>query len=188
MGWMDEYRPAALEQAHGRVLEIGFGTGRNIRYYPSGVLALAGVDPLPAVTRSVAERMAAAPFPVEHHALRADGALPFDGGSFDTLVTTWTLCSIPDPRRALEEMRRVLRPGGRFLFVEHGRSARASIARWQDRLNPAWVRFSGGCNMNRPVEVLVRAGGFEITDLKPFFGKGPRVLSTMFQGVATRAS
>lgn len=186
MGQMDEYRPATLETAHGRVLEVGFGTARNLTHYPPGVSSLAGVDPLPAVSERVRARMRAAPFPVEHHALRADGALPFDTCSFDTIVTTWTLCSIPEPLRALAEMRRVLRPGGRFLFIEHGRSERPATARWQDRLNPLWVRFSGGCNMNRAIESLVQEGGFELTACRRFLGKGPRVLATLFQGIALR--
>lgn len=186
MSWLDEYRPAALELAQGRVLEVGFGTARNLRHYPQAVRSLAGVDPLPLVSEEVQQRMSAAPFPVEHHALRADGALPFESGAFDTIVSTWTLCSIPEVSRALAEMRRVLRPGGRFLFVEHGRSSRASTARWQDRLNPLWMRLTGGCNMNRSVEAMIREGGFDLAACQPFFGKGPQIIATMFRGVALR--
>jgi SAM-dependent methyltransferase len=185
---MDEHRPATLELARGRVLEVGFGTALNLRHYPAGVAAVAGVDPLEPRAPRVIERMREAPFAVEHHALRADGELPFEPACFDTVVTTWTLCSIREPLRAMAEMRRVLKPGGRYLFVEHGRSERPRTARWQDRLNPLWVRIADGCNMNRPIESLVREAGFELDSCERFLGEGPRVLATMFRGVATRAA
>jgi ubiquinone/menaquinone biosynthesis C-methylase UbiE len=187
MKQMDEHRPETLERAQGHVLEVGFGTGLNLAHYPASVYALSGVDPLETVAPHIQSRMRAAPFDVDHYGLRADGELPFEDASFDTVVTTWTLCSIPDPLRALAEMRRVLKPGGHYLFVEHGRSEEASTARWQDRLNPAWVRIADGCNMNRPVEQIVREGGFELGSCQRFLGKGPRVLSTMFRGIAVRS-
>jgi ubiquinone/menaquinone biosynthesis C-methylase UbiE len=185
---MDEHRPSALELAQGRVLEVGFGTGLNLRHYPASVASLAGVDPLVGLAPRVQQRIREAPFAVEHFALRADGELPFEAARFDTVVTTWTLCSIPDPLRALAEMRRVLKPGGRYLFVEHGRSEQPRTARWQDRLNPLWLRISDGCNMNRRVESLVQEGGFELTSCDRFLGRGPRILATMFRGVATRVA
>jgi ubiquinone/menaquinone biosynthesis C-methylase UbiE len=185
---MDEHRPSTLEPAQGKVLEVGFGTGLNLRHYPASVSSVAGIDPLVGLAPRVQERMRAAPFAVEHFALRADGELPFEAGCFDTLVTTWTLCSIPDPLRALAEMRRVLRPGGQYLFVEHGRSEQPGTARWQDRLNPLWVHIADGCNMNRRIESLVQEGGFELASCERFLGEGPRVLATMFRGVATRAA
>jgi SAM-dependent methyltransferase len=174
MGFLDELRPDTLRHTGGEVLEVGFGTGRNLALYPAEVKSVTGIDPL--VTDGVATvdaRVAAARFPVTRTALRADGALPFDAGRFDCVVTTWTLCSIPDAAAALREMRRVLKPGGRYVFVEHGRSQRESTARWQDRLNPLWSRLADGCNINRPIDRIVAQSGFELTSIDRFRGKGP---------------
>lgn len=184
MRQMNELRPEVLEGAGGDVLEVGFGTGLNLDFYPPGVKSLVGLDPaiasgLPALE----QRLARAPFPVEQCGLRADGELPFDAGRFDCIVTTWTLCSIPEPLRALAEMRRVLKPGGRYVFIEHGRGS-PSLARWQDRINPLWRRISGGCNMNRPIAELVVDGGFELEGLDRFRHTGPGLLAQMYRGVA----
>jgi len=187
MRQMNQYRPETVGRAEGDVLEIGFGTALNLRFYTEAVKSLAGVDPLEGLPPRVQARIAAAPFPVTHHALRADGELPFDAGRFDSVVFTWTLCSIPEPERALLELRRVLKPQGRMFFVEHGRSENPATARWQDRLNPLWVRITDGCNMNRPVAELVRRGGFELTGLEHFRGRGPRILAEMYRGIAQRA-
>ena len=188
MRFMNEMRPATVEAASGDVLEVGFGTGLNLGLYSPEVKSVTGVDPL--VTEGVTaveDRIAAAPFPVERHPLAADGGLPFDAGRFDTVITTWTLCSIPDASAALTEMRRVLRPGGRYVFVEHGAADDTSTARWQNRLNPLWRRLCDGCNINRKIDRLVEGGGFELTSLDRFRGKGPGVLAQMYRGVATRA-
>jgi ubiquinone/menaquinone biosynthesis C-methylase UbiE len=188
MGMLDDLRPDTLAETRGEVLEVGFGTGRNLRLYPAAVTSVTGIDPM--VTEGVAKidaRVAAARFPVVRTALRADGALPFDAGRFDCVVTTWTLCSIPDADAALREMRRVLKPGGRYVFVEHGRSERASTARWQDRLNPLWRRIADGCNINRPIDQIVAKSGFELTSLDRFHGKGPGIVAQMYRGVATRS-
>lgn len=186
MRWMDELRPDTLAGIDGEVLEVGFGTGRNLQHYGAGVKSVTGLDPL--VTDgvdAVEARIACAPFPVERAALRADGTLPFDAGRFDCVITTWTLCSIPDPAAALREMHRVLKPGGRYAFIEHGRSPKPGIARWQDRLNPIWRRIADGCNMNRQMDELVEQGGFELTTLDRFQFRGPSVLAHMYRGVAT---
>jgi ubiquinone/menaquinone biosynthesis C-methylase UbiE len=188
MSYMNELRPETIAEAQGEVLEVGFGTGLNLCLYGAGVKSVTGLDPM--TTEGVAaveERIAQAKFPVERTTLRADGQLPFDAARFDTVVTTWTLCSIPDPEAALQEMRRVLRPGGRYVFIEHGRSDEAGTARWQDRLNPLWRRIADGCNINRRMDELVERGGFELSSLDRFRGSGPSVLSSMYRGVATRA-
>jgi ubiquinone/menaquinone biosynthesis C-methylase UbiE len=188
MHFMDDLRPETVAGTEGEVLEVGFGTGRNLPLYPAAVKSLTGLDPL--VTEgveAVETRIAAAPFPVVRAALRADGDLPFDAGRFDCVITTWTLCSIPDATAALREMHRVLKPGGRYLFVEHGRARSESTARWQDRLNPLWRRIADGCNMNRPIDRLVEQGGFELSSLDRFRYKGPGVLAQMYRGVATRS-
>lgn len=187
MRFLDDLRPETISEARGEVLEVGFGTGRNLRHYGEGVESVTGLDPL--VTEGVAvvdERIARAPFPVKRTALRADGALPFDAGRFDCIVTTWTLCSIPDPLAALAEMRRVLKVDGRYVFVEHGRSDRPGTARWQDRLNPVWRRIADGCNLNRRMDELVERGGFELTSIERFRGRGPAVLASMYRGIAER--
>ena len=131
------------------------------------------------------QRIAQARFPVERATLRADGELPFDAGRFDCVVTTWTLCSIPDPAAALAQMHRVLKPGGRYVFIEHGRSPRTGTARWQDRLNPIWRRLMDGCNINRPIDAG-RAAGFTLTSLDCFQYKGSALLAQMYRGFATR--
>jgi SAM-dependent methyltransferase len=186
MKQMNELRPGTTGLAQGQVLEIGFGTGLNLDFYPPGVRSLVGLDPRPASGLPAFEkRLARAPFPVEQCALRADGELPFDSGRFDCVVTTWTLCSIPDPMRALGEMRRVLGPDGCYLFVEHGRAPSARTERWQDRLNPLWSRITDGCNINRPIDRLVEDAGFKLTGLERFRTPGPGVLSHMYRGAAT---
>ena len=188
MGFMDDMRPEALAAAEGEVLEVGFGTALNLVHYPPAVKTVVGIDPMETEgVEKVDERVAAAPFPVERTKLRADGELPFDAARFDTVVTTWTLCSIPDPLRALGEMHRVLRPGGRYLFIEHGRGDAERTARWQDRLNPLWCRFADGCNINRKMDELVERGGFELSSLTRFRARGPSLLSQMYRGVATRS-
>ena len=188
MGQLDELRAPTVALAEGQVLEIGFGTGLNLPHYGPGVKSLVALEPKVAAGFGPTEaRIAAAPFPVERAALRADATLPFEPGRFDFAVCTWTLCSIPDPDAALAELHRVLRPGGRFVFVEHGRAEAAGTARWQDRLNPLWTRIADGCNMNRPIDRLVESGGFRLAALERFRAEGPAVLAQMFRGVAERA-
>src|SRR5215475_10486174 len=185
---MEELRPPTVGQAAGSVLEIGFGTGLNVPHYGPGVKSLVALDPkIPVDYAPVARRIAAARFPIERAELRADLTLPFDAGRFDCVVSTFTLCSIPDVPAALGELLRVLRPGGRFFFVEHGRAASPRTARWQDRLNPLWVRIADGCNMNRAMDALVAGAGFRLASLDRFRHRGPGVLAQMYRGVAERA-
>ena len=187
MRFMDPMRAPTLERARGDVLEIGFGTGRNLAHYPDEVTSVFGIDPM--VTRGVKRverRIEEAPFAVERTELRADEQLPFDAGRFDCVVTTWTLCSIPDAKAALAEMRRVLKPGGAYLFIEHGRGRTEQTIRWQERLNPLWNRLTDGCNLNRPIDRLVGDAGFALGALEEFRATGPSVTSHMYRGVATR--
>ncbi len=191
LDWMmrsvDDLRPETVSQASGEVLEVGFGTARNLPHYGDAVHSVTGLDPMATDGLEIVERrIAEVRFPVRRTVLRADGQLPFDAGRFDCVLTTWTLCSIPDPLVALAEMRRVLKPGGRYLFIEHGRSERSSTSRWQDRLNPLWRQLTGGCNMNRRMDALVEEGGFQLTAMDHFLAPGPSVLANMYRGVATR--
>jgi ubiquinone/menaquinone biosynthesis C-methylase UbiE len=167
------------------VLEIGLGTGLNLPHYPVGVSRLRAVDPTPLLPDRVTERIARAPFPVE---LSRTGAehLPYDNHSFDCAVSTWTLCTIPDPVRALQEVRRVLKPTGRFLFLEHGRSDDARTAAWQDRLNPLQNVIGCGCNLNRRIDQLISKAGLHIVQLDRFVMEGvPRIGGELYRGVAT---
>ena len=185
---MEDLRTEALATATGDTLEIGFGTGLNLRHYPSGVSSLAAIDPMDALPDVVSKRIAAVPFPVERHALPADGGLPFDAGRFDTVAITWTMCTIPDVAAALLEMRRVLKPDGRMLFIEHGRSDDPKVAGWQDRWNPIQNVIGCGCNVNRKVDALLEQAGFAIEKLDRFcMERTPRVVGEMYRGVAAPA-
>jgi ubiquinone/menaquinone biosynthesis C-methylase UbiE len=180
---LDELREPTLAEAEGEVLEIGFGTGLNLRHYPKGVEKVVTVDPMNALDERVKARIEASPFPVERHHLPADRRLPFEDDRFDSVTMTWTLCTIPDPVSALEEMRRVLRPGGALLFIEHGRSDDPKVARWQDRWNPIQRVLACGCNVNRRIDALVQEAGFELRSLERFLAEGgPRMFAEMYRG------
>jgi len=187
MRQMDPLRSDTISIAEGDVLEIGFGTALNLPFYPPAVKSLVGLDPMDVANfGAVQQRIQSVAFPVERKALAADGGLPLDAGRFDTVVTTWTLCSIPGVADALREMRRVLKPGGKYIFIEHGRAAEASTAAWQDRINPLWRRVCDGCNINRQIDQLVEEGGFEMTSLDRFRAEGPGIVAQMYRGVATK--
>lgn len=180
-----KYRRCALEPACGVTLEIGFGTGLNLPHYPPAVTRLVVIDSENMLCKLVARRIAECLVPVVSMQLDAQGRLPFDDHSFDSVVTTMTLCSIADTAPALAEMRRVLKPGGQFIFFEHGRSDDADVARRQDRFNPLQRIIGVGCNMNRRIDALIAAGGFEITRLDRFLlPETPRLLAEMYRGIA----
>jgi ubiquinone/menaquinone biosynthesis C-methylase UbiE len=166
----------------GDVLEVGFGSGRNVRHDPTTVRRVLAVDPSLEGRKLAADRVARSPVPVEYVGLDGE-RLPLDDASVDHVLTTWTLCTIPDVVGALSEMRRVLRPGGELHFVEHGRAERPRTARWQDRLTPFQRRIAGGCHLNRPIDRLVTGSGLTITALDRFT-VGPAVFGSMYEGVA----
>jgi ubiquinone/menaquinone biosynthesis C-methylase UbiE len=179
-------RERVIPMAQGRVLEVGIGSGLNLRYYrPERVTQLWGLDPCPTM-RGRAERAArTVPIGVELLDLQ-DGQIPLEPGCVDTVVTTYTLCTIPETRSALEEMRRVLTPGGNLIFCEHGRAPDASVRRWQSRLNPIWRRMGGGCQLDRPIPQLIEAGGFRIREMQASYIQGWRPASFNYWGTAAR--
>jgi SAM-dependent methyltransferase len=169
----------------GDVLEVGFGSGRNIPHLPSAVERVLAVEPASSGRRLAAKRIAATSIPVDYVGL--DGAaLPLADESIDHVLTTWTLCTIPDVSGALAEIVRVLRPGGTFHFAEHGRSPDAAVARWQDRLTPYQRKVFGGCHLNRRIDQLVTDAGLELTEIRNYTMPGPRIFGYMFEGVATK--
>jgi ubiquinone/menaquinone biosynthesis C-methylase UbiE len=169
----------------GEVLEVGFGSGPNVPYYPDAVARVRAIDPATQGRKLARKRLAASRVPVEFVGL--DGQdLPLDDASVDHVLTTWTLCTIPDVERALAEVRRVLRPGGVLHFAEHGRSPDAKVARWQDRLTPIQRRVAGGCHLNRPIAELVAHSGLELTHVENYALPGPKAFGYMYEGVATK--
>ena len=177
------YRARVVPEAAGRVLEIGIGSGLNFPFYSPTVESLYGIEPSVELLKLARARADGAPFPVEF-VNRSAAEIPFDDRNFDAVVTTWTLCTIADPISALREMKRVLRADGRLHFVEHGRSPEPRVEAWQNRLNPVWRRFGGGCNLNRKIDDLIRAAGFEITDLEAGYAKGFRPVAYTYHGRA----
>jgi len=185
---ISELRAAVVPQATGRVLEVGFGTGLNLRWYdPARVERLIALEPAEEMLERARERSRAAAFPVEPVALEGE-RIPLEPASVDSVVVTFTLCTIPDPLTALEGMRRVLRPGGRLLFCEHGLAPEAGVARWQRRVNPLWRRAFGGCHLDRDVPALLAAGGFRVEQLDAaWLEGGPRIASFVYRGAAAPA-
>ncbi|MBV9964284.1 MAG: class I SAM-dependent methyltransferase, partial [Alphaproteobacteria bacterium] len=174
------FRQSTIEAARGRVLEIGIGSGLNLPLYGAAADWVCGIDPSPALLARASERMADARVPVSLVLASAE-QLPFAEASFDTVVMTWTLCSIPDPGAALDQMRRVLKPGGRLLFVEHGLSPEPRIMRWQRRLTPYWKRIGGGCHLDRKMDELIRAAGFRLDALEADYMKGAKPWTFMYR-------
>jgi ubiquinone/menaquinone biosynthesis C-methylase UbiE len=170
----------------GEVLEIGFGSGLNIPFYPARVTRVWAVDPAAVGRKLAAKRAAASAVPIEYIGLDAQ-RLPVGDASADHVLSTWTLCTIPDLTAVLAEIIRVLRPGGAFHFVEHGLSPDVKVARMQDRLTPVQRRVAGGCHLNRPIDQLVSASGLEVTQLETFYMKGPRAMEYTFEGIAVKS-
>jgi ubiquinone/menaquinone biosynthesis C-methylase UbiE len=169
---------------HGRVLELGFGSGLNVAHYPSAVTSVDAVEPADVGWLLAARRLAATGPPVRRSGL--DGqSLPFPDHTFDTALSTWTLCTIPDVGAALREARRVVKPGGSLHFLEHGLAPDAPVQRWQHRLEPMQKRLFGGCHLTREVADLLAASGFVVTELDVFYEKStPKVVGAYSIGVA----
>lgn len=179
-------RRELLKQVVGEVLEIGIGTGLNLTHYGPNVSRVRAVDPVSMLSARVAERHAAVQFPVEITHQKAE-RLPYADQTFDTVVSTWTLCTIPNPALALREVGRVLKPGCSFLFLEHGRSDDQKIAVWQDRLNPIQNVIGCGCNLNRQIDQLIIQAGLTIVHLDRFgMPNVPRLVGEMYRGTAVK--
>ena len=180
-------REKVVPFAEGRVLEVGIGSAINLSFYdPDRVEMVWGLEPSEGMRRKAAPRLANVPFPVEWLGLPGE-EIPLDDDSADTVLLTYTLCTIPDFAKALEQMRRVLKSGGRLLFLEHGEAPDENIRKWQDRINPIWKRFAGGCNINRRVPQLIEESGFKIEDIDTMYLPGmPKIAAFQYWGSATQ--
>ena len=184
MGAVMKARSQIVPLAHGRVLEIGIGSGLNLSFYdPQRVEVVVGVDPSAEMQALARERAARCQVPVEMIALEL-GQIQAADASFDDIVCTFTLCTIPDALAALKEMRRVLKAGGRLLFCEHGLAPDLPVVRWQKRLTPLWKPLAGGCHLDRDIPALIEAGGFHIRQLETGYLKGPRPMTHVYRGWA----
>ena len=182
---MTRLRRQLVPLATGKVLEIGIGSGLNLPFYNKGV-QVTGVDPsleLQAYAREVARE---SQVDIEFLGVGAE-AIPLPDKSFDTVVITWSLCTIPDPDAALREVRRLLKPGGQLLFAEHGQSPEAHIAKWQRRINPTWNKIAGGCHLNRRPDQVILANGFNFADITAGYIPGPKIATYSYRGIATLA-
>ena len=180
-------RERVCADLHGDVLEIGFGSGHNVASYPTVVTKVTAIEPSDTAWRLAAKRITASPIFVERGELDAQ-RLPYPDASFDSALSTWTLCTIPDPVAALDEIRRVLKPGGRLHFIEHGLAPDAKVQRWQHRFNGVQQRLFGGCNLDRPIISLIEQAGFTVLDVDVFYEEGaPKFVAADSLGSAVPA-
>ena len=177
------YRAKTVPAASGRVLEIGAGSGLNLPFYSAQVRHLYALDPSARLLQMAGKKQPRAGFPVEYLETSAEH-IPLDSHSIDTVVSTWTLCSVPDAAQALREARRVLKPGGVLLFTEHGYAPEPGVQAWQRRLDPLWSRVAGGCHLDRRIDRLISDAGLEIMELENEYLKGPRPMTYTYSGQA----
>jgi ubiquinone/menaquinone biosynthesis C-methylase UbiE len=177
-------RERVIGAAEGRVLEIGVGSGMNLPFYRPPVREILALEPAPRLMTMARDKSPATSISISFLEASAE-AIPLDQHSVDTVITTWTLCSIPQAAVALSEMRRVLRPGGKLLFAEHGLAPDESVRRWQDRLTPAWRYIGGGCHLNRPIRSMIEGTGFRIARIETGYIPGPKPMTFMYEGSAS---
>lgn len=177
-------RAAWIPNARGEVLEVGIGSGLNLPFYSSDVHRVYGVDPSFELQRMARKRAGAGQIEVEFLSQSAEEQLSLGDASIDTVVITWALCSIPNAPKALQQVKRVLKPSGRLIFLDHGRAPDPDVAVWQDRITPVWKRICGGCHLNRKIDDLIAAAGYRITELKTCYLTGPRPMMYTYQGIA----
>ena len=183
---MSRLRAAHVPAARGAVLEVGIGSGLNLPFYAADVTKVVGVDPSQELLKMARRRAEGVPFPVELFQKEA-ASLPLSDQSIDTVVMTWSLCSIADPTVTLREMRRVMTPDATLIFVEHGLSPDAGVKKWQNRLTPVWSRVAGGCHLNRDIPQLIRSAGFAIRTCEVEYMPGPRPATYTYRGRATKS-
>ncbi|MFT5134371.1 MAG: ubiquinone/menaquinone biosynthesis C-methylase UbiE [Gammaproteobacteria bacterium] len=178
-------REKVVHLAEGRVLEIGMGSGLNIPFYNSDKIEFVwGLEPSEGMRRKAQKNLSASPFEVRWLDLPGE-EIPLEDNSADTVLLTYTLCTIPDWRKALEQMRRVLKPGGKLIFSEHGKAPDEGVCKWQDRINPYWNKFAGGCHLNRPIPALLTEGGFNIQTIESdYLPETPKFLGFNYWGIA----
>jgi ubiquinone/menaquinone biosynthesis C-methylase UbiE len=178
------YRERVAMLAEGRVLEVGVGSGINLPLYSNRAKQVLGLEPHPKLLGMAAGK--SGPVPFRLIAASAE-SIPLDAASVDTVVSTWTLCTVPDVVTALAEIRRVLKPQGQLLFVEHGLAPEVRVRKWQNRLAPVWKRIAGGCHLNRPIELLLQDAGFRISQIETGYMPGPKAMTFQYEGSARPA-
>ncbi len=173
-----------IPRAHGEVLEVGIGSGLNLAFYSAEVHHVLGVDPSRELLALAHNRIRLAHFKIDLLLQSAEHALPLADGCIDSAVVTWTLRSMTDPLQALREVKRVLKPEGHLIFVEHGRAPNSNVAIWQDRITPLWKHIAGGCTLNRKIDELIRTAGFQVAELATEYTRGPRPMTYTYKGLA----
>ena len=176
------YRERVVSVAEGRVLEIGIGSGLNLPLYGEHTSEVLGLEPHPRLLKMASRKFGRVPVKLIEGSAES---IPLDAGAVDTIVTTWTLCTIPDVAKALSEMRRILKPGGQLLLVEHGLAPDEKVRRWQHRLTPLWKRLAGGCHLDRPIADLVQNAGFRLKHLQTGYMQGPKPMTFMYEAIAS---
>ena len=176
-------RAEYIPRARGDVLEVGIGSGLNLPFYSSDVTRVYGVDPSTELQR-IARKRVVGSIKIAFITQSAEEPLPLAAASIDTAVITWTMCSILNPAKALQQIQHVLKENGRLIFIEHGQAPERRVAAWQDRLTPLWKRIAGGCHLNRKIDEIIATAGFRISELKTSYLPGPRPMTYTYQGVA----
>ncbi len=182
---LGEYRQQLLADVSGEILEIGFGTGLNLPHYPDNVTKITTIDPNAGMQKLARSRIAASNISVDHKVLNGE-SLPMADGSFDSVVCTWTLCSIPQVDKAIAEVYRLLKPGGKFFFIEHGLSQDPKIQAWQNRLTPVQKAIADGCHLNRQIKHIVQQKFNDVTVEQFYAPKLPKVIGYMYRGIAVK--